>query len=216
MMTYNKIKQECLPVVTFSVIFIIYVTALPIHVNMIQNIPKFCEDLDPTEVFFLNQPIAAPQEKCPFFVRSNVSEIEIDKSVKLTLTSKPLQKFKGFILQSRYSDLLVGTFNKEPNITLFDCDQDGVYIPGFDLQKELGDTGKVNKRNTVVYNGDELIDSYSLIWEAPDYMKGRMFFYFMIYKDNNTYWMPQTTNSSYVRVTYNSSLHRIKQINVKY
>lgn len=113
---------------------------------MITNLAELCVDLDPTEVLFGGKNESAPQEKNPFIVKSNSSKVEIDDTVELTLTSNELHKFKGFILQSRYGDdFLVGTFLRQPNISLYDCDQDGLNIPEFKMS-EIVKEHKISKR----------------------------------------------------------------------
>ncbi|XP_075214690.1 uncharacterized protein LOC142320599 [Lycorma delicatula] len=207
-MKYNINKnQDSFPVQAFSATFLFYISTLLVNANTIQNFADFCVDLDPREVFFREKNFSEPQTTCPFFIKSNSTEVEIDNTVQLTLTSNELHKFKGFILQSRYHDMLVGIFSEDPNITLYDCYEYGLKITDIEIENYLGYEGKVGKKNTVLYNGDELIDSYSLIWEAPDYIVGDVNLYFTVYRDNHMYWKFQTTAKSFVTVTYTHRLY---------
>jgi len=126
--------------------------------------PDACEFLSPGHGF---EP--QPRES-PFTIMVNATSIERGGSVQITVTGS--EEFAGFIIQARPDPIIYFVIGK------------------FDIVEEV--YGKVvncsDESDTVTHNSNELKQTVSFLWTAPENFQGTVFFTGTVVKSYTEFW----------------------------
>ncbi|XP_046675344.1 putative defense protein Hdd11 [Homalodisca vitripennis] len=161
-----------------TVLLIAAVAHLPYTQGYSEGAPKeVCEDLIPRH---LKPPQTTP---CPYRIELSTysassnpirySPIGGNELLNVTLTG--VQGFKGFVIQARMDDKIVGRFEPDPvNYQMIDCCE--------------------GEENTATHINNDIKSEVVLQWVPPTKVTGQVWFYAAVVKTFDIFWIDITSD----------------------
>ncbi|XP_015524834.1 putative defense protein Hdd11 [Neodiprion pinetum] len=134
--------------------------------------PAVCEDMTPKHHV---DPQAGPS---PFKISIDKSTISPGDKVEITLEALDHATFKGFLVEGRQGNDIIGSFSVDPN----------------DKEAQTIDCPK-GEKNAVTHKNSEEKSKKILTWEAPADFSGIVVFKATFVKDGGTFWVGQTSSN---------------------